>query len=109
MKTVTIDIALAVSYVIGTAIQVAMFIASIALKRHAGKALDSAKHLSDEADEIAAEAEKIQSGAMMCLKMANELFFCHTSDERANLIIKWAPKLQEAGIDLQEINDIING
>ena len=45
---------------------------------------------------------------MMCLKMANELFFCHTTDERANLIIKWVPKLQEAGIDMNDIDEIIN-
>lgn len=106
--TYTIDAALAISFIIGTALQVSMFVTTLTLKRHANKALDKAQKMSEEADEIASEAEKIHSGAMLCLKMSNELFFCHTSDERADLIIKWVPKLQEAGINMQDIDDIIN-
>lgn len=104
----TISAALAISFIIGTALQVSMFIATIALKRTANKALDRAQAMSEDANGIAEEAEKIHNGAMLCLKMSNELFYCHSSDERANLIIKWAPKLQEAGINMQDINDIIN-
>jgi hypothetical protein len=104
----TISAALAISFIIGTALQVSMFVATIALKRTANKALDRAQAMSEDANGIAEEAEKIHNGAMLCLKMSNELFYCHSSDERANLIIKWAPKLQEAGINMQDINDIIN-
>jgi hypothetical protein len=104
----TISAALAISFIIGTALQVSMFVATIALKRTADKALDRAQAMSEDANGIAEEAEKIHNGAMLCLKMSNELFYCHSSDERANLIIKWAPKLQEAGINMQDINDIIN-
>lgn len=106
--TYTIDTALAISFIIGTALQVSMFTATLILRRHANKSLDKAQAMSDEADDIVAEAEKIHNGAMLCLKMSNELFFCHTSDERANLIIKWAPKLQEAGINMKDIDEIIN-
>ena len=106
--TYTIDIELAISFIIGTALQVYMFIASLILKKHAGEALDRAQKMSEEADGIAEEAEKIHEGAMICLKLANELFYCHTSDERANTIIKWAPKLQEAGINMRDIDEIIN-
>lgn len=104
----TISAALAISFIIGTALQVSMFVATIALKRTANKAMDRAQAMSEDANGIAEEAEKIHNGAMLCLKMSNELFYCHSSDERANLIIKWAPKLQEAGINMQDINDIIN-
>ena len=104
----TISAALAISFIIGPALQVSMFVATIALKRTANKALDRAQAMSEDANGIAEEAEKIHNGAMLCLKMSNELFYCHSSDERANLIIKWAPKLQEAGINMQDINDIIN-
>ena len=104
----TISAALAISFIIGTALQVSMFVATIALKRTANKALDRAQAMSEDANGIAEEAEKIHNGAMLCLKMSNELFYCHSSDERANLIIKWAHKLQEAGINMQGINDIIN-
>lgn len=104
----TISAALAISFIIGTALQVSMFVATITLKRTANKALDRAQAMSEDANGIAEEAEKIHNGAMLCLKMSNELFYCHSSDERANLIIKWAPKLQEAGINMQDINDIIN-
>lgn len=108
MMTYTIDAALAISLIVGTALQVSMFITTLTLKHTANKALDRAQNMSEEANDIAAEAEKIHNGAMMCLKMSNELFFCHTSDERADLIIKWVPKLQEAGINMQDIDDIIN-
>ena len=104
----TINSALAISFIIGTALQVSLFVTTIILRKHSGKALDRAQKMSEEADGIAAEAERIHDGAMMCLKMANELFFCHTTDERANLIIKWVPKLQEAGIDMNDIDEIIN-
>ena len=104
----TISAALAISFIIGTALQVSMFVATIALKRTANKALDRAQAMSEDANGIAEEAEKIHNGAMLCLMISNELFYCHSSDERANLIIKWAPKLQEAGINMQDINDIIN-
>ena len=106
--TYTIDATLAISFIIGTAMQFAMFVSSLILKRQAGATLNNAQNLSDEAESIIAEAEKTHNGAMMCLKMSNELFFCHTSDERANLIIKWVPKLQEAGINMQDIDEIIN-
>ena len=106
--TYTIDIALAISLIIGTTLQVYMFIGSIILKKKSGDALDEAQKMSEEADGIAEEAERIHEGAMMCLKLANELFYCHTSDERANTIIKWAPKLQEAGINMRDIDKIIN-
>lgn len=106
--TYTINIALAVSFIIGTVLQVSLFVTAMILRKHANDALDKAKNMSEEADGIASEAERIHDGAMLCLKLANELFFCHTSDERANLIIKWAPRLQEAGINMQDINDIIN-
>lgn len=104
----TINIALALSLIIGTALQLSMFVASLILKRHANKALDRAKLMSEEADGIAAEAEKINNGAMLCMSMANEMFYCHTSNERADLIIKWMPKLQEAGVELNNIDEIIN-
>ena len=84
----TISAALAISFIIGTALQVSMFVATIALKRTANKALDRAQAMSEDANGIAEEAEKIHNGAMLCLKMSNELFYCHSSDERANLIIK---------------------
>ena len=106
--THTIDTALAISFIIGTALQVSMFVATLTLRHHANKAVDKAQKMSEEADELASEAERIHGGAMLCLKMSNELFFCHTSDERADLIIKWMPKLQEAGINMQDIDDIIN-
>lgn len=105
----TIDITLAISFIIGTALQLSMFIATLALRRHASKALDKAEEMSREADGIAAEAEKTHEGSMMCMRLANELFFCHTTDERANIIIRWAPKLQEAGINMNDIDEIING
>lgn len=108
MMTYTIDAALAISLIVGTALQVSMFVATLAMKHSAGKELDRAQSMSEEANDIVAEAEKIHNGAMMCLKMSNELFFCHTSDERADLIIKWVPKLQEAGINMQDIDEIIN-
>lgn len=104
----TIDIALALSFIIGTILQVSLFISTLLLKHHANKALDNAKQVSEEADEVAAEAERIHEGGLLCMKMANELFFCHTSDERADLIIKWVPRLQEAGINMQDIDEIIN-
>ena len=106
--THTIDTALAISFIIGTALQTLMFASTLILKHHADKTIDKAQKMSEEADEIASEAEKIHNGAMLCLKMSNELFFCHTSDERADLIIKWVPKLQEAGINMQDIDEIIN-
>lgn len=106
--TYAINSALAISFIIGTAFQVSMFVTSLVLRHHANKAIDKAKNMSEEAEGIAAEAEKIHDGAMMCLKMSNELFYCHTSDERADLIIKWMPKLQEAGINMGDINEIIN-
>lgn len=106
--TYTIDATLAISFIIGTAMQVLLFVSSLILKHQAGRALNEAQRMSDEADGVVAEAEKIHSGAMLCLKMSNELFFCHTSDERADLIIKWVPKLQEAGINMQDIDEIIN-
>lgn len=105
----TINAALAISFVIGTALQVSLFVATVLLRKHSQKAIDAAKEMTDRAEEMANEADKTHSGAMLCMKMANELFYCHTSDERANLIINWMPKLQEAGIDIREINDIING
>ena len=108
MMTYTIDAALAVSLIIGTALQVLIFVATLMLKRSAIKDLSKASAMSEEADRIAEEAEKIHNGAMLCLKMSNELFFCHTQDERANLIIKWVPKLQEAGINMQDLDEIIN-
>lgn len=107
--TCTIDIALAISLIIGTALQLSVFIATLTLKHHANKALDKATEMSKEADSIAAEAEKTHEGSMLCLRLANELFFCHTTDERANTIIRWAPKLQEAGINMEDIDEIING
>lgn len=106
--TYTIDAALAVSFIIGTALQVSMFIATLALKHHAKKALDEAQQVNDSANEMAEEAQKTHNGAMMCLKMSNEMFFCKTSDERADLIIKWMPKLQAAGINMEDIDEIIN-
>ena len=106
--TYMINTALAISFIIGTALQVSIFAATLVLRHHANKALDKAKNMSEEAEGIAAEAEKIHDGAMLCLKMSNELFYCHTSDERADLIIKWVPKLQEAGINMQDIDEIIN-
>lgn len=106
--TYTIDAALAISFIIGTVLQGSMFIATLTLKHYANKAIDEAQQMSEEADAIKAEAEKIHNGAMLCLKMSNELFFCHSSDERADLIIKWMPKLQEAGINMQDIDEIIN-
>lgn len=104
----TINIALAVSLIIGTALQLSMFVSSLIMRRHASKELDKAHAMEEEADKIAAEAEKIHEGAMLCLKMSNELFYCHTSDERADLIIRWVPKLQEAGISMSDIDEIIN-
>lgn len=104
----TINIALAVSFIIGTVLQITMFVSAILIKIHANKTIDEAKLMSEEADKIIAEAEKSQEGSMLCLKMANELFFCHTRDERANLIIKWIPKLQEFGINMESIDEIIN-
>lgn len=106
--TYTIDITLAISFIIGTALQALMFVSSVIVRRNANKTLEDAKAMSEEADDIIAEAEKIHNGAMMCLKMSNELFYCHSSDERADLIIKWVPKLQEAGINMQDIDEIIN-
>lgn len=106
--TYTIDTALAISFMIGTALQVSMLVATISLKRYSNKAIDKARLMSEEAEGIAAEAEKIHEGSMMCLKMANEMFFCKTSDERANVVIKWVPKLQEYGVDLKDIDEIIN-
>lgn len=106
--TYTIDTALAISFIIGTALQVSMFVATLTLKRHASKALDRAQQMSEDATGIAKEAQKTHNGAMMCLKMSNEMFFCKTSDERADLIIKWMPKLQAAGINMEDIDEIIN-
>lgn len=106
--THTIDTALAVSFIIGAFYQTVLFISSLVTKYRAGMMLEEAREASEKADEIAAEAEKIHNGAMMCLKMSNELFYCHTSDERADIIIKWMPKLQESGISMQDIDSIIN-
>ena len=108
MKTIQIDYILAVSFIIGTALQAAMFFATLTLRRYANKTLDRAKEMSESADQMASDSEKIHQGAMLCMKLANELFFCKTPDDRANIIIKWVPKLQDAGIDLNEIDDIIN-
>lgn len=106
--TYTIDIALAISYIIGTALQLIIFAATLSLRKLANKTIEDAQRLSEHADLLVSEAQKTNDGAMMCLKLANELFFCHTSDERANTIIKWMPKLQEAGISLDNIDEIIN-
>lgn len=104
----TINIALAISFIIGTAIQAVMFVASIILKKQANEALEKAKIMSEEANSIVAEAEKNQEGSMMCLEMANELSLCHSKDERTNVIIKWIPKLQEVGFNISNIEEIIN-
>ena len=52
----TINSALAISFIIGTALQVSLFVATLILRKHSGKALDRAQKMSEEADGIAAEA-----------------------------------------------------
>lgn len=103
-----IDAALAISLIIGTALQVLMFVSSLILRHKSNIALDKAQEMTEQANGIAADAERIHGGAMMCLEMSNELFYCHTSDERANIVIKWMPKLQESGIDVTDIFKSIN-
>ena len=105
---IQIDYILAISFIIGTALQAVMFVATITLRRYANKTLEKAKEMTDSADQMASDAERTHQGAMLCMRLANELFFCKTADERANAIIKWVPKLQDAGIDMNEIDEIIN-
>ena len=68
-----IDAALAISLIIWTALQVLMFVSSLILRHKSNIALDKAQEMTEQANGIAADAERIHGGAMMCLEMSNVL------------------------------------